>query len=373
MNFSVKNIIDKEIKNYEGSFNRKASTSKIIILLNRITRSNIFILSPLKRLINNYNHYKSIRGYYKVTPSNRMFSLEFINYLVENGDSFIPETYSFYNDKISKETLDKLYRNKTLCATYNFISKDYLFSNTDINEIKRREKLKIENTKENKKYVQIFGYSFLKPFIYESSVFINKLGLKYLSKNAINQKNNNKLVIIDCGAFNGDSAFILNEFFPNNPIFAFEMIPENYNNLKLNISKNNLSNRIFPHKLAVGSKNAQVTTSIDNGIMAKISTEESDSTNSIEMVTIDSFIKDKDVALIKMDIEGAEIDALRGSLEIIKKNQPILIIALYHKTEDLTVIPKMINDLNLGYSFKLRHLKAESPVIDYMLICEPPH
>ncbi len=372
MKISVKNIIDNEIKNYEGSFNKKVNPSKIIKVLNRIARSNTILLRPLKKLIDNYNHYKSIKGYYKVTASNRMFSLEFINYLIKNGDDFITESYSFYNDDISIITLDKLYRNKILCASYNFIKNDYIFSDSENNEISRRKKLKIKNVNESKEFIQAFGFYFLKPFVYESSVFVNKLGLTYLSQNSINKKNNKNLVIVDCGAFNGDSAFILNEFFPSNPIFAFEMIQENYNNLKLNINKNNLTNSIFPYKLAVGSKNAQVTASIESGIMAKISTEESDSRNTIEMVTLDSFIKDKDVALIKMDIEGAEINALRGSLEIIKKTQPILIIALYHKTEDLIVIPKMINDLNLGYSFKLRHLKVESPVIDYVLICEPP-
>ncbi len=232
MNFSVKNIINKEINNYEGSFNRKVSSSKLIILLNRIARSNIFLLSSLKRLINNYNHYKSIRGYYKVTPSNRMFSLEFINYLIENGDSFIADTYSFYNDDISKETLDKLYRNKILCASYNFIKKDYIFSDDDNNEIKKGKKLKFNNIKESKKYVQVFGYSFLKPFIFEPSVFIGKLALNSLSKKAINHFNNKNSIIIDCGAYTGDSAFVLNEFFPENPIYAFEMIHENYNNLE---------------------------------------------------------------------------------------------------------------------------------------------
>jgi FkbM family methyltransferase len=372
MKFSAENIIDTEIADYEKSFNIKVHHSTFVKFLNKIARSNSFFLSPFKRLINNYNHYKSIKGYYKVTPSNRMFSLEFIKYLLAHGDGFIPESYTFYNDVESKDTLSKLYRNKTLCATYNFIKSSYIFSDSDIKKIEEYKNLKIENIKESKKSVEVFGYSFLKPFIFEPSVFIGKIALNYLSEKTIKHFRNKDLIIIDCGAYTGDSAFVLNEFFPDNPIFAFEMSPENFNYLNSNIKKNKFADIIFPYDLAVGNSNTLVSTSIDSGIMAKISHKVNNADNVIKMVKLDSFIKEKKVALIKMDIEGAEIDAIKGAYGIIKKNSPILIIALYHKTEDLVLIPKMIDDLKLGYSFRLRHVKPESPAVDYMLICEPP-
>ena len=61
------------------------------------------------------------------------------------------------------------------------------------------------------------------------------------------------------------------------------------------------------------------------------------------------------VDFIKMDIEGAEQQALRGSEESIRRFQPKLAITVYHSLEDFWEIPKWIAQLGLGYQFYLRH------------------
>ena len=56
-----------------------------------------------------------------------------------------------------------------------------------------------------------------------------------------------------------------------------------------------------------------------------------------------------------MDIEGAELLALNGAIETIKKFKPKLAIAIYHSMSDFISIPKWIDDLNLGYKLYLDH------------------
>ena len=66
---------------------------------------------------------------------------------------------------------------------------------------------------------------------------------------------------------------------------------------------------------------------------------------------------------IKMDIEGAEKEALQGARETIKDFTPNLAISIYHKPEDLWEIPILINEINPNYDFFIRchnHLCLET-------------
>ena len=58
--------------------------------------------------------------------------------------------------------------------------------------------------------------------------------------------------------------------------------------------------------------------------------------------------------MIKYDVEGAEIEALKGSKETIIKHLPNLAVSLYHKPEHLFKIPLLIKSWNLNYRFYLR-------------------
>ncbi|NJM81008.1 MAG: FkbM family methyltransferase [Flavobacterium sp.] len=106
----------------------------------------------------------------------------------------------------------------------------------------------------------------------------------------------------------------------------------------------------------------------DNGPGSSISFSPFDEqTGAAKTITIDDFVNFKEnikVDFIKMDIEGAEIIALQGAIETIKKYRPKLAIAIYHSIEDFATIPNWILDLNLDYEIYLGHytIHAEETV-----------
>ena len=75
---------------------------------------------------------------------------------------------------------------------------------------------------------------------------------------------------------------------------------------------------------------------------------------------------------IKMDIEGAEVDALKGAINSIHENLPILAISVYHHQDHIWSIPSMLHALSAGYKFYLRRYTAHV-LDDLVLYAVPAH
>jgi FkbM family methyltransferase len=74
----------------------------------------------------------------------------------------------------------------------------------------------------------------------------------------------------------------------------------------------------------------------------------------IEVTSVDDYVREK-VSFLKLDIEGAELEALKGSRNTIMQDSPILAICIYHKPSDYIDIYELIKSLNPTYKFFIRH------------------
>ena len=78
-------------------------------------------------------------------------------------------------------------------------------------------------------------------------------------------------------------------------------------------------------------------------------------TISIPVRAIDDTPECQNATFIKMDVEGAELDALKGAKATILRNKPKLAICIYHYHRDFVEIPKWIHSLVPEYKLYVRH------------------
>lgn len=74
----------------------------------------------------------------------------------------------------------------------------------------------------------------------------------------------------------------------------------------------------------------------------------------ISVVAMDDMQECQDATFIKMDLEGAEMQALQGAENIIKRNKPKLAVCIYHSDQDMLEIIRYIHKIVPEYSLYVR-------------------
>lgn len=145
--------------------------------------------------------------------------------------------------------------------------------------------------------------------------------------------------VLDIGANIGIMTYHLSKILPNSRIVAIEPMPQNFKVLHRIVQKQNLSN-VGLMQIAVGEEKGRATMILpDNkGVkMQGLSHVKHDSIDEwnegeefqVEMVTIDSITENRKIQGIKMDVENFEYFALKGAIETVKRDQPIIYTELW--------------------------------------------
>jgi FkbM family methyltransferase len=167
-------------------------------------------------------------------------------------------------------------------------------------------------------------------------------------------------VLVDCGAFDGDSIrlFLDKTAAKFARIHAFEPDAGNLAALAAYISTlpPETAARIDVRPLALGRENRVVRFSAEGSVGSKVT-----GTGDLEIPcrTLDSVLAGIVPTFIKMDIEGAEIDAIPGTARIAAECRPILAVCAYHRCQDLWTLPKLLKAANPDYRIFLRRYAEE--------------
>jgi FkbM family methyltransferase len=164
--------------------------------------------------------------------------------------------------------------------------------------------------------------------------------------------------VIDGGAFDALSTVaMLPHFACSLDIHAFEPEHKNIEQCEKNIAKHNLQQCITLVPKGLWSDDKILFFSSSEQIHGAGCNVSSTGDIEIKVTDIDSYCEKYDLSprFIKMDIEGAEYEALIGAAKTIKNAQPYLAICLYHDFDDLWRIPQFIDKLVPSYDMYIGH------------------
>ena len=164
---------------------------------------------------------------------------------------------------------------------------------------------------------------------------------------------------VDAGAYNGDTAREAKAYFPNlKRIYAVEPDKKNYKKL-VKYSEAESEIEIIPINAAAWSYNTggmfYGSGNRNSTAVATASFEHSE--DQVSMVKIDG-LTDEKIDYVKYDVEGAELAALEGSQDIIMRDNPTLLISLYHRSRDIFELINYVRDKYPDYKLYLRRLRC---------------
>jgi FkbM family methyltransferase len=166
-------------------------------------------------------------------------------------------------------------------------------------------------------------------------------------------------VFVDCGAYDGDT---IGEFKQHGggKIIAIEPDPGSYEKL---ISK-------YPDIIAINQALGTKCGKIAFDAYASPWSASGKGESLVDCDTLDNILAGYKPTFIKMDIEGAELDALKGGCNTIKVHRPVLAICLYHRPYDIWQIPVYVHWLVPSYKLYLRRYAEDC--WEEVLYCIPP-
>ncbi len=179
-----------------------------------------------------------------------------------------------------------------------------------------------------------------------------------ISRSTVEFRPNGGDVVFDCGTCIGDMAIIFAGLVgPEGQVHGFDPIPLHNKVCALQKKLNPaLAKALIFNPLAVGKDIQKVsagatsdTTEIAPGGLQ---------IDSFNMTNLDGYVDDHNlnrVDFIKMDIEGAERDALVGAENVIRSFKPKLAISTYHRADDFWSLPLQIKKINPSYKFAFGH------------------
>jgi FkbM family methyltransferase len=170
---------------------------------------------------------------------------------------------------------------------------------------------------------------------------------------------------VDGGSYDGDTvrSFISRVHGHFDAVYAFEPDPATFEKLTNNFRG---EPRVHPIHAGLHSHVGQLRFR-DDASRGAIFT--SDGQIEMPVTTIDEVLGDQRITYVKMNIEGAEIDALNGGRNAIGTWLPKLAVSVYHRASDLWRIPELVSQMSPSYDLYLR--QHDGGIIETVLYAIP--
>ena len=168
-------------------------------------------------------------------------------------------------------------------------------------------------------------------------------------------------VFVDCGCFDGATCYNFAGWCGHkgfDHIYSFEADPKNYERSREVLAPLGKCD-LYPYGTADVNKKVYFSSDAFE-TSCIISREEAEKrsfegVDEIETVALDDVLEGKRITFIKMDIEGAEYEALTGARKLIMENRPRMAISVYHKFEDFVVLADLVLNMHPDYRIAFRH------------------
>ena len=272
-------------------------------------------------------------------------------------------------DNESKNTVSDIIHRMEVISDGDKALRD-IFSQREQDEfVRMNDEFKSKIVKLNDNLYYYNGY-YLPVNQFDSSVFYSKYAIDELTTlDSVRNKD-----IIDAGGYVGDTALLFSSY-TDKSIHVFEASPSNMDIIRETIRLNQLEN-IVPVSKALGEKSGTATFSLGerNSCNSLIERPGYNYPNHIEVpvITLDDYVRENnlEVGLIKVDIEGGEQLLLKGAVETIRTQHPILLISIYHSANDFFEIKPMIEKMCDKYTFRIIKPANSAIVIETILLAE---
>lgn len=190
---------------------------------------------------------------------------------------------------------------------------------------------------------------------------------QYFGPDFINPELNE--IYVDAGCYTGDTIQRFTQFCgPKGyrKIYGFEPHPDNFKIAETNIEKWGIESVTITNE-SVWDSETELSFLLEYGTGPEGARISDEGTYKVRTTTIDLAVNEEKVTFIKMDVEGAELKALKGAENTIRNNKPKLAICVYHKVEDIVEIPLYLLEIQPEYKFYLRHHNYITPNKDKAL------
>ena len=174
-------------------------------------------------------------------------------------------------------------------------------------------------------------------------------------------------IFVDVGTYYGETILDFIKCFGEDSykkIYGYEITPAVVEKAKKSLS--NFHNIEILNK-AVGESTGKVFLK-ENSVSNSANQVEYDGKIEIDKISLDEDIQ-SNISMIKMDIEGGEIDAIKGCEKHIRNDCPKLMISAYHSNSDFVVIPKIIESIRNDYKFYFRYYGGNLYATELVLYC----